>query len=113
MDDKCTEWEMGFEEKFMIKRAYTNNWICKHSSTCEKLRSDKPGIWFHAFNHVIAEIKGKLGVLKGFDADTQKEELRQMTKDQLELLASKVEQNTPLEKAILAARDYLIDGGRS
>ncbi|MGA9934808.1 MAG: AAA family ATPase [Nitrososphaeraceae archaeon] len=113
MDDKCTEWEMGFEEKFMIKRAYANNWICRHSSTCEKLRSDKPGIWFHAFNHVIAEIKGKLGVLKGFDADTQKEELRQMTKDQLELLASKVEHNTPLEKAILAARDYLIDGGRS
>lgn len=113
MDAKINEWEMGFQEKFLISRSYGDNWVCKHSSACTKLKSDKTGIWNHANSvHVIPEIKERLGILKGYSQEMWQQEIRSYDLEQIELLAARVEHDTPLEAAIRLARDYLIDGGR-
>jgi hypothetical protein len=116
MDEKTNEWEMGFHNKFVIARAYGDTWVCKHGSACAKLTSDKSGIWAHAFNHEMTEIKEKLGILKEYSQDMQQHELRQYTRDQLDLLAAQCGHDSgkwlQLEKQILLAKDYLIDGGK-
>jgi len=112
MDAKTNEWQMGFQEKFLIRRSYGDNWVCKHSAACAKLKSDKTGIWSHANSvHVIPEIKERLGILKRYSQEMWQQELRTYNLEQIELLAARVEHDTPLEVAIRLARDYLIDGG--
>jgi len=101
MDDKTNEWEMGFQKKFVIARAYGDNWVCKHSTACSKLRSDKPGIWGHAFNHEIKEAKEKLGILRGYSSDMRKQVLTQFNIEQLDLLLAQVERGSILQKEIL------------
>jgi replicative DNA helicase Mcm len=114
MDTKTSSWEMGFDKKFVIARIYEHGdrWICKHSAACSKLSSDKHGIWAHALNHGMAEIKEKLGVLEGYSHDMQKQELKRFNIEQLDVLLAQVEPGSQLQKQILLAKDFLMDGGR-
>jgi hypothetical protein len=111
-DPKTTELAMGFDRTWSIRKN-GRYWTCDFSPDCANFRGiDKWAMFGHGKVHEIAEVKEKLGVLQGFDSDTQKKELGNLSKEQLDLLLAHVEHYTPLQKAMLIARDYLIDGER-
>lgn len=106
------EFSMGLYQNHEIKKL-GKNWGCKNEK-CTKIKGhDKFAAYVHVnLNHVVPEIRARLGIMKEYSLDMQSQELEQFNLDQLNQLAAHVEHGSTLEKQIRLAIDYLLTGGR-